>query len=338
MNKRIIKSNDEAAGNASFNTVLYTGNSSTKNITGVGFQPDMVWMKLRNLGAEHILSDSVRGVNKELSPNNTYFEEPRGVVSFDSDGFSLNSNYNYNDSTGNYVAWCWKAGGAAVANTDGTITSQVSANVDAGFSIITTTTNASGYLNCGHGLGVKPDVVLIKSRDNASTWYMYHKGTSGTPENDAMQLNNTSAVWDAGTYGAGKWSLNNTVIASGTAQWYYQLNSSFVIYAFAEVAGFSKFGSYTGNGSTTGEIIDCGFEPAFVMIKASSLSASWVMLDNKRSTSNPRDNRLLADTSSAEDSGTPVNFLINGFQSTSTSGGSNTLNATYIYMAFANQF
>ena len=202
-----------------FNTVTYSGQATDKQVTGVGFQPDLTWVKCRDVVNSHVLSDSVRGGNGTtlyfLSSNLTNADSSSNQIqSLDLDGFTVWGDRSAtNRLNQDYVAWNFKAGGAAVTNTDGTITSQVSANTEAGFSIITTTTNGSGYLNCGHGLGVKPDVVLIKSRDNASTWYMYHKGTSGTPQDDAMQLNSTSAVWNAGTYGANKWSLSDTVIA-----------------------------------------------------------------------------------------------------------------------------
>ena len=335
-----------------FNTVTYTGNGGTNAITGVGFTPDLVWVKNRQsppINTFNLLFDSVRGATKWLSSNATNAEGTiaSSLTSFDSDGFSLGTDpvggsEGWNINGNEHVSWNFKAGGAAVANTDGTITSQVSANTEAGFSVITTTTNGSGYLNCGHGLGVKPDVVLIKSRDNASTWYMYHKGTSGTPQDDAMQLNSTSAVWNAGTYGANKWALSDTVIASGTAQWYYQLNSSFVIYSFAEVEGFSSFGSYVGTNAPNNNIVT-GFEPAMIIIKSTgATNGDWNIFDNKRNPSNPLTDVLKANTSGNETTEAALNisFLENGFSlnGATSSGGTGQINSsgiTYIYMAFA---
>ena len=312
----------------SFNTVLYTGVSGTDSVTGVGFQPDLVWVKNRTTAVSHVLFDSVRGSNKTIYSNLTNAEDtqPAGAQSFLADGFSFSGEWPPTDVVGNnYVMWCWKAAELPAINSNGSITSVVSANPAAGFSIVSWQ-GIGAAQSIGHGLNAVPSVIIHKRR-SAGDWEVY---TSTTGASQKLLLNGTNAAASSTAFG-------NT---TPTSDVYYAgaYADPIIAYCFAEIAGFSKFGSYTGNGSTTGEIIDCGFEPAFVMIKASSLSASWVMLDNKRSTSNPRDNRLLADVTSAEDSGTPVNFLSNGFQSTSTSGGSNTSGATYIYMAFADQF
>ena len=336
-NKRLIKSNDEAAGGGDFNTVTYTGNGGTQSITGVGFQPDFVWAKKRSATQDHIINDSVRGVQKELVPNNTSAEytTSNGLSSFDSDGFTTGANNALNTSGSTYVAWCWKAGGAAVTNTDGTITSQVSANVEAGFSIVKYNLSSPSVSDTiGHGLGVAPEMIITKCTSSTGNWHTYHKDL-GTGKH--LKLNTTDAT---ATYANGFATVNSTAW-----QEYFRSDpQSHIAYCFAEVAGFSKFGSYTGNGSTNGPTIDCGFEPAFVMIKASSDAGAWVMHDNKRGNYNDGDiyARVLAESSEAETDDYPTTKRIvlspTGFQLTNASNSWNGSGRTYIYMAFANQF
>jgi hypothetical protein len=336
MNKRIIKSNDEAAGNASFNTVLYTGTGSgSKSVTGVGFQPDLVWGKARTDAISHILFDSVRGENKQLSSNTESAEVVRGsdAYLFDPDGFTVTTVGNLNNAE-DYVAWNFRAGGAAVTNTDGTITSQVSANTDAGFSIVSYTGNGTANSTIGHGLGVKPDIVLVKGRSSAYAWQLYSSAISTATYptlNGRLHLYNaTAAIFDSYTVEVADNTFKWTGLAS-TFEYFNYNNATYVAYCFAEVAGFSKFGSYSGNSST--QSINVGFEPAMIILKGYNTTYDWVILDNKRGT----DNRLFPNLSDAESP------LANRLTFTST--GFNLLTASYnstgqefIYMAFANQF
>lgn len=332
-NKRLIKSNDEAAGGASFNTVLYTGNNTGQSITGVGFQPDLVWIKTRDRGYPftHRLTDSVRGATKQLNSDTQDDESiENGVLSFNSDGFTLGDSAGFNISPDNFVAWCWKAGGAAVTNTDGTITSQVSANTEAGFSIVSLTIPNANTQSVGHGLDTAPSVIIMKARDSAESWLTYH---SSIGLNKYLLLNSTSGE---ASY-TGIWSDVNS--STFTTVYHDAIGSptrNVIAYCFAEVAGFSKFGSYVGNGNT-GQTIVTGFEPAFLLIKASSVASSWFLWDNKRDTINPNTKRLIANTSQIENSDSVgPNFISNGFSF--DNAGFNDSGITFIYMAFANQF
>jgi len=338
-NKRLIKSNDEggAGGFPAFNTVLYTANGAVTPITGVGFQPDLVWIKGRSLGASHQVTDSVRTAPNALKTNRTDAEDLEGVQSFDSDGFTLqvfpNENGDSNTSGEDYVAWCWKAGGAAVTNTDGTITSQVSANTEAGFSIVSYTGNGVANSNVGHGLGVAPSIVIAKTRSVADSWHVF--GTAFGLDN-FMFLDTTMAMANAANYfplptnDVIQFGSNITPSTNGSGR-------TFVAYCFAEVAGFSKFGSYTGTG-VSGTSVTTDFEPAFIMVKRTNNISAWRMIDNKRFSGGNKSS-LGAQDSSAEQVGyididfNPTNFTIN-----STNIDFNASGGTYIYMAFANQF
>jgi len=295
-----------------FNTVLYDGTSATHAITGLGFQPDLVWIKDRGNGERHVLDDSSRGATKDLSSDLTNAEatRPTSFLSFDSDGFTLGTDGGgiVNDSTrGPYVAWCWKAnGGTTSSNTDGSATSTVQANTKAGFSIVTFNhAIASTTYSYGHGLGVKPDIIILKMKSGASNWFVYYSGFGATKK---LELNQTIAESSTGAWGSVEpttsvFSVNNV----NAGDW--------VSYCFAEKAGYSKFGTYTGNGSTNGPIVNTGFEPAFVMIKRTDSADNWSITDNKRATSNPRDESLFPNLSSTElTAGYSVNYLSNGFQ------------------------
>jgi len=341
MNKRIINPGFESPTpplTTSFNTVLYTGNSSTQSITGVGFQPDLVWIKRRNTTEDHALFDSVRGALKMISSNLTAAEYTtyapyEAVSSFDSDGFTTRDNGATNRSPNTYVAWCWKAGGAAVTNNFGSIESQVSANPGAGFSVVSYTAASSGSFTVGHGLASEPKMVITRRTGGGSNWYTYH---SETGAEKFLSLNSTAAA--SGTI-PNFWGLNGmstTTIGLTVDQACYG-NQFHIAYCFAEVAGFSKFGSYTGTG-VAGNFQDCGFEPAFVMIKSTDKAINnWDIFDNKRDTTNPNTALLQANTSGAElYPPLGINFLANGFEPENAyfnDSGNN-----FIYMAFANQF
>ena len=320
-----------------FNTVTYSGNGSTQSITGVGFQPDWVWVKARSgtYGTEnHFVYDVIRGANVRLIPNGTTADttDTTGLSSFDSDGFSSGSKTEVNGSGTEYVAWNWLSGGTASSNTDGSITSSVSANTDAGFSICTWTSTGSAH-TVGHGLGVAPSVIIVKTRHEANSWLVYHHKNTSAPETDYLELQSTVAtadypVWNdtaptSSVFSIGTWSGND---ASGTL----------VAYCFAEKKGYSKFGSYTGNGNADGTFVYTGFKPAFVIIKQSSAARDWIMVDNKRSTFNVVDKRLFPNNSDAENTSVDaLDFTSNGFKIRNTNTTVNVSGGTYIYMAFA---
>ena len=333
-----------------FNTVVYSGNASTNPITSVGFQPDFTWIKCRTVNGEsHWLTDSVRGAQKSLSSNQAIVEQniTNGLVSFDPNGFTLGSYTAFNSTSGgadNMVAWNFKAGGAAVTNTDGTITSQVSANTEAGFSIVSWTGNNLANATIGHGLEDTPKVTIIKKRTSnvfALGWQI-NLDSSITGSEGYLNFD-TSAMYT--TFPNYYTSANSTVLSTnGTDIYERQYNNqleNYIAYCFAEVEGFSNFGSYVGTGAS-GKTIVTGFEPAFVMIKGTSSGipssqSHWVMKDNKRDTTNPNSANLYANLSNQEDiiSSVDVNFLENGFEIAGTYNGINQSGETYIYMAFA---
>ena len=315
-----------------FNSVLYTGNGGTQAITGAGFEPDFTWIKQRSGGASHSLQDSVRGAgqSKNIYSDNTAAEGTYGqygyLSAFGTDGFTVvqgsGSHTNANSST--YVAWNWKAGGAAVSNTDGTITSQVSANVDAGFSVVKFTSPFNGQ-TAGHGLSSTPEMIILKIVNTSSTWYVW---TPALTSGNSLALNDSRAQNTDLAF-----TVNSTTF---TTNW-TNTNYEFIAYAFHSVDGFSKMGSYVGNGSATGPIITLGFEPAWVMIKRTDgTGGAWSMFDNKRDPSNPVQKVLQAQDSAAEANvGNACNFNSNDFQLTDTNNQRNANGGTYIFMAFA---
>ena len=320
-------------GGEYFNTVLYTGTGPTPlSVTGVGFQPDWVWLKRRNNAGDHWLFDQVRGVEKLLETSTTDAELnlSQTLISFDADGFSLGTNTSYNSPTHNVVAWNWKANGSGVSNTDGIITSTVSANPTAGFSISTFTTPSS-FTNAtvGHGLSASPAMLIVKRRTTGD-WITWHQSLGA---NGYLTLNTTSAsASNSGSFNG----TSSTTWTMGSSAWWQASASDWVCYAFAEVEGYSKFGSYTGNGSSTdGPFVYTGFRPAFVMFKRTNSTENWLITDNARNTSNVITNRLYPNLSAAEDSGTPVDFLSNGFKIRAGAATPNVSGGTYIYMAFA---
>jgi hypothetical protein len=333
-------------GDDYFNTVLWTGNTTTNGvqqaITGVGFQPDFVWAKTRNQAFSHYLYDSVRGVGssgKLLQSNNTNAEATNVEMdSFDTDGFTVEygSTQVLNWSSSNNVGWSWKASGTTASNTDGSVTSTVSVNTTAGFSIVGfTAPSGTGNFSAGHGLGVTPAMVIVKTRDSSvAPWYTWHN-TFSNLTNDYMRLNATSAKQTQSSgWGAGMTSSVIGLKAGSTTV----ATENHIAYCFAEVEGYSAFGSYTGNGSTDGPFVYTGFRPAFVMVKVTAgaiYDANWFMLDSARGTYNVNKPFLAANNANAENSGaTCADFLSNGFKLRITNS-LNDSNATYIYMAFA---
>ena len=319
-----------------FNTVLYTGNGGTNAITGVGFQPDFIWNKQRNGTYEHYLFNSIIGTGKFLKSNSTSAEGTNvdTVTSFDSDGFTLGSAAGNNGSGNTMVSWNWLASNTTASNTDGSITSTVSANTTSGFSIVSYTGNSTDS-TIGHGLGQKPDFIMVKERDSSSyDWVCYH---SALGAGYAIALNLTDAAYGATGWNNSTEPTSTVFSVDSAANSVNKSGSGFIAYCFAEKKGFSKFGSYTGNGSTDGTFVYTGFKPAFVIIKVSSTTNDWSMYDNQRDPINQVDNYLQPNTSNAEvsDTGKGTDFLSNGFKLRTTHGTHNTSGATYIYMAFA---
>ena len=330
---------------AYFQTKIYTGDgNNNRAITNDGnsdLQPDFIWLKDRNVGFGHRLTDSTRGITKNLASETSGAESTSTTqyASWNTDGFTLiyggQQVPNFNGHT--YVAWQWKAnGGTTASNSDGSITSTVQANQDAGFSIVTYTgTGSAGTI--GHGLGVVPSVMMIKNREYAASWVVYHKDIHADAEEYGLRLNNTNARES----NSGFW--NNTAPTSsvftigGNAGVNNGDNTdTLVAYCFAEKQGYSKFGKYVGNGNANGAFIYTGFKPAFVLVKSSSATHNWHILDNKRDPENVVDKYLNADNTATEATFTFGDFVSNGFKWRSSSGTSfNESGTSYIYMAFA---
>jgi hypothetical protein len=321
-----------------FNPVIYTGNGGTQSVTGVGFQPDFTWVKRRDNTNGNGFEDAVRGAGKTLEANNTSTEVDYSAffTAFTSDGFNMAGGGGFfNANAGTYVAWNWKANGSGSSNTAGSITSTVSANTTAGFSVVTYT-GTGATASVGHGLGALPQMIIVKRRNSTGDWAVYHR-TLGA--NTYLVLNSTAASASVSGY----WQYTPSP-GNPTVDWFgiiagYDVNVSsatYVAYCFAEVAGYSKFGSYTGNGSADGPFVFTGFRPAFILIKGSSdADRAWVMLDVKRNTYNAMNANLYANASDAEATDTRADANSNGFKLRGTGTWINNSGSTYIYMAFA---
>ena len=323
----------------SFNTVLYTGNGGTQSITGVGFQPDFTWIKSRNAVGSHIATDSVRGNGKEIYTDLTNAQGTVNRISLTSTGFDVVSAGYPNQTNNTFVSWNWKAGGAAVSNTDGTITSQVSANVDAGFSIVEYSGTNSVTDTVGHGLSETPEMVIVKNTSASKSWAVRHAVLASTQNIFLNATNGATTITATATGGVGV--INSTTFgfaAGGTNASNVNISGNdFIAYAFHSVDGYSRIGSYKGNGSATGPTVVTGFRPAFVMIKRTDVAANWRILDNKRSTTNPINKELYPPLSNAEGTFSALDFLSNGFQIINTDGSYNSSIGTYIFMAFAEE-
>ena len=320
-----------------FNTVLYTGNGSSISVTGVGFQPDWVWFKRRDAnGTDHEVYDAVRGVQKYLLPNTNNAEGTiSGVTSFDSDGFTYGSNTGGNNNGSATVAWNWKAGGSGSSNSDGTITSTVSANTGAGFSIVTYTGTGSSA-TIGHGLGQTPKVVFWKRRGSSENWSVQSTLLGAQKE---LELNGTAAESATDTRLGSTANWTSSVVAVNTYVANNASSGTYVAYCFAEVGGFSKFGTYTGNGEDDGPFIDTGFRPAWILLKRTDVANNWVLLDNKRDPYNVAAGTIYANQNYAENANyIRWDMVSNGFKLRKGGSGwldQNALNGTYFYMAFA---
>tara|TARA_R100001510_G_scaffold3450_1_gene2744 strand:+ start:1383 stop:2429 length:1047 start_codon:yes stop_codon:yes gene_type:complete len=323
---------------ANFNTKLYAGNgaaigSGGNAQTGVGFQPDWVWIKDRSTTNHHNLFDAVRGVTKgvQSSQNIAEYTNTETVTAFGTDGFTVGNAGGVNTNSNNYVSWNWKAGNSAgSSNTDGSVTSTVSANTTAGFSICKFSFPGSGNFTVGHGLGVAPRVIIMKGLGTAN-WQVYHEGLGNTFN---TQLNYTNAASSAANWW-GSTSPTSTVFTVGADL--VESGQDGIAYCFAEKIGYSRFGTYSGNGNNNGAFIYTGFKPAWILIKQTSGSnlQSWWMIDAKRDPFNVCDENLRANANSAaSQSYDMLDILSNGFKLRWSDTAINGSGTNYIYLAF----
>ena len=320
-----------------FTTKLYSGNSSTQSITGLDFQPDWVWCKVRSQADNHAIFDSVRGGQKQLRSNTTDAELARtnAISSFNSDGWSMGSQPEMNTNGQTYASWNWKAGTSFTNDASGTgigsIDSTGSVNTDAGFSIVSFT-GTGANATVAHGLGAIPKMFILKCRTQGDRWVVYHNSLGNT---HYLSLDRTAAAVDQADQ-FNDTSPTSSVFSIGSSGQVSGTGETFIAYCFAEKKGYSKFGSYTGNGNADGTFVYTGFKPAFVIIKPSSYANSWLILDNKRNTFNPTNTRLEADGTGADNSGLDyTDFLSNGFKIRTSNSHPNNSGETLIYMAFA---
>ena len=318
------------------NTKLYTGNGSTQNITGVGFQPDLVWIKHRNGTSNHNLFDAIRGVTKYIESSSTAPDQTGAdrLTAFGTDGFTTGGNGGTNGNNDTYASWHWKANGAGSANTDGSInTTATSVNTTAGFSIVKYTGNATSGATVGHGLGAVPKMIFVKcTSTNGTNWIVY---TAATGNTHWIYLNSTaaaganSAAWNDTSPTASVFSLGNDGDVNGSGRTY-------IAYCFADKTGYSKFGSYVGNGANfDNAFVYTGFKPALVIIKKSNTTGNWVIEDNKRAGYNQANYHLYPNLSNAEGTNYYTDFLSNGFKIRDNPSDIGESGHTYIYMAFA---
>jgi len=340
-----------------FNTVLYTGNGGTQSVTGVGFKPDLVWVKARQASVSNILIDSVRGVSRQLASNSNeqeYFNSGKQTTAFNSDGFTVvdqtNGGFGVNGAPGQtfsgtnayYVSWNWKAGGAAVSNTDGTIASEVSVNTEAGFSIVSFTSNGAGSpVSTGHGLSSVPELVIFKNRDDTSQWPVFHKDIGF---NGRLQLEDSASVSTFTPF----FDITTTTIAIRQSSLAINGNKC-IAYCFHSVDGYSKIGSYTASGTSDFDI-NVGFRPRFLLIKSTTSSQPWAMSDSIRNPGTPpyaAYRNLYANLNNSEGVASPpatnsyVEYRATGFGFTAAmiSAGTNPAywsnGNTYMYLAIA---
>jgi len=322
---------------AHFQTALYTGNgTSTNAVTNTGnsnLQPDWLWIKSRSLSSDHIIFDSTRGTNKRLSSNTTGAEETQAYYSsFDTDGFTIGSdNANVNQNSATYVNWQWKAnGGTTATNSNGTITSTVQANTTAGFSIISYTGNGTDGATIGHGLNETPQIFFPKCLSTATNWEMYYFPTGETKQYAYLNLNNQFSTWSYTAPTSTTIGLSGSGDSNGNGR-------TMIGYAFHSVQGYSKIGTYIGNGSTDGPFIYTGFKPAYFLVKGMDITQNWQLWDNKRNDypGNPRQEILSPSSTSTESGNYNVDFLSNGVKIRDTDGAWNSSGNNYLYMSFA---
>ena len=322
-----------------FNTVLYTGTGSSNAITGVEFQPDFVWIKQRSNAENHAWFDAVRGVTKYVKSDETASEvtESNSLSAFGTDGFTVVSSGKTNTNGRTYASWNWLGANGTASNSNGNITSTVSANTTAGFSIVSWTGNNSGSATVGHGLGAVPNVVIIKKRDGATNWGFKH---SSFASGAMSSINTTDAPSNRnGSTAGGIGDLTSSTtfgFIGGGAGTPSENNGSMIAYCFADVRGYSKFGSFIGNGDADGSFIFTGFKVAWLLIKRINGNENYAIFDSKRLGYNVKNYNLRANQSNAEGTDVAIDILSNGFKIRSTSSGfGGASGGTYAYMAFA---
>jgi len=322
-----------------FDVRTRTGTGSSTSITGLQFSPDFVWIKNRAIASDHYLYDRIRGAGNGLYSNLTSAEifEANQLTAFTSDGYSVSTGGATNGNTNNLVDWVWKANGAGVTNTAGTITSTVSANTTAGFSIATFTSPASGNFTVGHGLGIAPKLVIVKRRSGGiGGWAVYH--ANGTTIDQYLPLNLTDQVLSApGIWGG---AAPTSTVVSMLSSLAIAASADGVMYSFAEIPGFSRIGSYTGNGSADGPFVYTGFRPRWVMVKRTDTTGNWTVYDTARDDRNFMFLELVPN-SSAEENSVSLNiisqfdFLSNGFKLRQNEAQANASGGTYIFLAIS---
>ena len=322
-----------------FNNILYTGNGGTNAVTGVGFQPDMIWSRDRSEDRNHFLVDSIRGTAEELRPNSTNHSagDASLMSSFDSDGFTLGSSNSMNNSGNNFVAWNWLGGTTSGITTNGSTVitpTNYSFNATSGVAILKYTGNGNTTTKVAHGLGVAPKWILIKKTSaSGDNWTVYHIAAGNAT---SLQLDN-----NGGTSGGSNRFYDTTPdTVNFTLGDHTSVNASgatYMAYCFAEINGFSRFGKYQGNGSANGAFIHCGFKPSWFMIKRKSSGYSWAIKDNKVNPINPVSIEFYANDTSDDTAGSEIDFLSNGVKVRSNSGTYNHSAIEYIYMAFAEE-
>ena len=317
-----------------FNTKLYTGNGGTQTISGIGFNPSFAWFKTRT-STSHMLQDQVRGTGNFLESNNNTAAQSSsdGITSFNSDGYAIGDNGRLNSNGTSMVSWNWKANGQGSSNTDGSInTIYTSANPTAGFSIVRYTGNGSAGATIGHGLGVAPKFIIVKSDSDNYNWTVYY----GDPT-DYLVLNGTDTTTDS----VEVWNdtaPSSTLITLGNRNSTNQNTATFVAYCFSEIQGFSKTGTYTGNGndgSGSAPMIYTGFKPAFIILKRTDSADNWFIFDNKRKGYNTENDYLYANLTNGEGSTDILDIVSSGFKLRTTDSGMNAGGGSYIYIAFA---
>ena len=329
-------------GSTAFDVVLYSSDGNARTISGLNMSPDLVWSKRRSSAGRNVLTDSVRGVNKELFPNRTDAERTstNGLTAFNSDGYTLGTDsgqYGWQANGQTFVNWAWDAGSSTVSNTDGDMTSTVRVNQSAGFSIVKwTSPSGTTPFDVGHGLNTAPSFIITKCMTNASGWYCYHEALDATnPQNKYLQLNTTQgALTSADSWGTSK--PNSTTFGDRHLNW--AGGDDIIAYCFSPVDNYSAFGSYIGNGNTSnGPFINTGFRPALVIFKRidTSATASWYIYDYKRLGYNPENSVLYPNTTDAEAASTNIHLLSNGFRLIGAGGDSNATGGSYVYMAWA---
>jgi hypothetical protein len=323
-----------------FSSTIWTGNATDDRaivIDGTGMQPDFVWIKSRNDTDNHRLVDSVRGATKHMESDGSGAEQTSSnVKTFTSTGVTLSTNGAVNANSELYASWAWKAGGSASNNTDGNTTTSVSVNQDAGFSIMKYAGDGNDS-TIGHGLGAKPEYIIFKETDGTESWRVHSIYTPNNASN-TLALNLNDAAFSQSNWIS---AISNTTISIGTDSSFNTDGNNYIAYAFAPKQGYSKFGSYTGNGNADGSFVYLGFKPAWVMVKRSSGTGHWMILDNKRSASggfNVLGERIKANATDAGATDVYMDFLASGFKFRTTTATSwNDSGSTYIFMAFAEE-